>query len=181
MDVRQLFIAIAFLPGCFFNHHDGAGAENIPLSAPLFAVQPNTATGVIAGTQAGYGIRTLNGTSTFRVLWTGDGSVGGCYHEFWGSLWTTGTLTGVTYGCTNAACPLESGDYVATNGPSRIDWDTFANDGLDGFEVTTDTLPLYIDAFIDGERIPSLVFFPDATQGGTIATVTAIPFAVTAQ
>jgi hypothetical protein len=32
---------------------------------------------------------------------------------------------------------------------------------------------------IDGARLEQLMFFPDATQNGTIATVTAIPFALT--
>jgi hypothetical protein len=183
--MRVLAGLIALVTACASDHHGGAGSEAIPPSSTaLYHVQPNTATGVVAGTQAGYGVRTLGGNDTFRILWTGDGAAGGGYHEFWGTVWTSGHFSGLLPGCTNAACPLEASDFVSgvvnTSGGERVDWDTFANDGLDGFEVTTDTLPLYFDLFVDGARLPNLVFFPAASQGGQIATVGTIPFALTA-
>jgi hypothetical protein len=180
--MRALLLAVVLLAACKADHNDGAGAEAIPSASPTFHVQLNTATGVVAGMQAGYGLRTLADPNTFRIIWTGDGNVGGGYHEFWGTVWTTGHFSNQVMGCTNNFCPLEAGDFVSTpravTGGQRIDWDTFASDGLDGFEVTTDTPPLYFDVFIDGQRLPNLVFFPDATQNGTIATVSAIPFAI---
>jgi hypothetical protein len=182
--MRALLLSVVLLAACKADHSDGAGAEAIPpASTPTFRVQLNTATGVVAGTQAGYGMRTLADPNTFRVIWTGDGNAGGGYHEFWGTVWTTGHFSNQVPGCSNNFCPLEAGDLVgaprAVTGGERIDWDTFASDGLDGFEVTTDALPLYFDLFVDGQRLPNLVFFPDATQNGTIATVSAIPFALT--
>ncbi len=180
MKLRVLFLS-AFV-ACAIAPRDGAGDEAIPTTAATFHIQANTSTGVVAGTQAGYGIRTLGG-NTFRVIWTGDASSGGGYHEFWGTMWTTGTFTNQVPGCSQSFCPLESGDVVsapyATAGGQRIDWDTFASDGLDGFEVTTDTVPVYFDMFIDGVRYSNLVFYPDATQQGAIASPTAVPFAIT--
>jgi hypothetical protein len=148
-------VSVVVIAACTVNHDGGAGpsATIPPPSTTTYSVQLNTATGVVAGTQAGYGVRTLASPTTFQFVWTGDGDTGGGYHEFWGTVWTTGTFTNPVPGCTNAACALESGDFVsapyATTGGQRIDWDTFADDGLDGFEVTTDKVPLYVDAFID--------------------------------
>jgi hypothetical protein len=182
------FVACALAIGaCAVNHDSGAGptATIPPPSTTTYEVALNTESGVVAGTQAGYGVRTLAAATTFRFIWTGDGDSGGGYHEFWGSVWTTGHFTDQVPGCTNGSCALESGDFVsapyATTGGQRIDWDTFADDGLDGFEVTTDQVPLYVDAYIDGVRYPNLFFFPDATQNGDIASVTAIPCAFTTQ
>jgi hypothetical protein len=186
--MRVYFLLLTALPlslaaGCVGDHHNGAGGEALPVGSTIFMLQPNTATGVTAGTQAGYGIRTMSDPNTFRLIWTGDGAVGGGYHEFWGTMWTPGHFSNQVLGCSNNFCPLESGDFVstprATSGGERIDWDTFANDGLDGFEVTTDTLPIYLDVIIDSMRLPDLMFFPDATQNGQISTVTKIPFGIT--
>lgn len=175
------FCAVLALAACAISHDGGAGKEPIPSSSTTYTAS-NLATGVTAGSQAGYGIRTLGG-NTFRVLWTGDGNTGGGYHEFWGTMWTTGTFSNQVLGCTNDACPLESDDFVsapyATTGGQRIDWDTFASDGLDGFEVTTDTVPVYFDVYIDGVHYPNLVFYPDATQAGAISSPAAIPFGIT--
>jgi hypothetical protein len=177
----------AALPACVLvDHTHGAGA-NAPIPSagtPVFRLQPNAPTGIMAGTQAGYGIRTLNGTNTLRIIWTGDAASGGGYHEFYGTIWTTGHFSNQVLGCTANFCPLESGDFVsapyATTGGQRIDWDTFASDGLDGFEVTTDQYPVYVDFYIDGVHYPNLVSLPDGSNNGTLSSVTAIPFGVTA-
>ena len=179
------FLFTSFVVACAVSPRDGAGPEPLPPSSTVtFSIQSNVATGVVAGQQAGYGIRTLGG-NVFRVIWTGDADVGGGYHEFWGTMWTTGSFTNQVPGCTNGFCALEGGDFVsapyATAGGQRIDWDTFASDGLDGFEVTSYTTPVFFDMFIDGERHSELVFYPDATQNGAIASPTAIPFGIKTQ
>jgi len=168
------------------SHHDGAGvAEAIPpASSPTYHVA-NAATNVQAGVVPGYGIRSLGG-NTYRVFWTGDGNTaGGGYHEFWGSMWTTGTFSNQLIGCGASFCAIEPGDFVSTpyqvSTGQRIDWDTFASDGNDGFEVQASTNPVYFDLFVDGKRVPSLVFFPDATKNGAIASPSAIPFGLTSQ
>lgn len=179
--LKRLLSLVALVVVACGGPRDGAGPESIPASSTTYSVQSNVATGVVAGQQAGYGIRTLGG-NTFRIIWTGDANVGGGYHEFWGTMWTTGTFSNQVPGCTNNFCALESGDYVsapyATAGGQRIDWDTFASDGLDGFEVTTSTTPVYFDMYIDGTRYPNLVFYPDATQMGAISSPAAIPFGI---
>jgi hypothetical protein len=179
------FLLVVAVVACSVGPRNGAGAEPLPPSStPTFSVQSNVATGVVAGQQAGYGIRTLGG-NVFRIIWTGDANVGGGYHEFWGTMWTTGTFSNEVPGCSANFCALESGDFVsdpyATAGGQRIDWDTFASDGLDGFEVTTSAVPVYFDMFIDGARYSNLVFYPDAKQNGAIASPTAVPFGITTQ
>lgn len=173
--------AVLLLVSCAVGPRNGVGAEPLPpASTATFTIQPNVATGVVAGQQAGYGIRTLSSPSTFRVIWTGDGNAGGGFHEFWGTMWTTGTFSNEVPGCTNGFCTLESGDYVsqpyATAGGQRIDWDTFASDGLDGFEVTTNVVPVYFDMYIDGAKYTNLVFYPDAMQNGALVNPTSLPF-----
>jgi hypothetical protein len=172
--------------GACANHDHGAGiaATIPPASTPTFTVALNMSAGIVAGTQAGYGVRSL-GPNTLRFVWTGDGSTGGGYHEFWGTIWTTGTFSNQVMGCSDAVCPLEDGDFVSapydTTGGQRIDWDTFASDGLDGFEVDASALPVFVDAYIDGVHHPELVFFADATADGTPTAVSAIPCAFTTQ
>jgi hypothetical protein len=185
--VAALTLGVAgLLMSCGPSHPDGAGSsESIPpTTSPTYHVA-NSATNVQAGVLAGYGIRSLGG-NTYRVFWTGDGnSAGGGYHEFWGSMWTTGTFTNQLVGCAGGFCAIEPGDFVSTpykvSTGERIDWDTFASDGNDGFEVETSSEIVYFDLFIDGKRIPSLVFFPDATKNGSIANPSAIPFGMTTQ
>jgi hypothetical protein len=97
-------------------------------------------------------------------------------------VWTTGTFTSVAPGCDNQTCPIEGGDYVsaihAVAGGQRIDWDTFASTGWDGFSFTTDTEPVYLDVFVDGARRPDLVSFPGSPEGKP-QSPPASPFAVT--
>ncbi len=181
-----LTLGLGAIASCGLAHSDGAGAnESIPpATSPTFHVA-NAATNVQAGVIPGYGIRSLGG-NTYRVFWTGDGhSAGGGYHEFWGSMWTAGTFSGELVGCAGGFCALEPGDFVSTpyavTGGQRIDWDTFASDGNDGFEVTTSSEPVYFDMFVDGSRRPTLVFFPDSTKNGAISSPSAIPFGLTTQ
>ncbi len=176
----------AWVVSCAPAHSDGAGSKEAipPASTPTFHVA-NAATNVEAGVVPGYGIRSLGG-NTYRVFWTGDGNTaGGGYHEFWGTMWTTGTFSNQLIGCGGGFCALEPGDFVSTpygvTGGQRIDWDTFASDGDDGFEVTASTEPVYFDMFVDGSRLPNLVFFPDSTKSGAISSPSAIPFGLTTQ
>jgi hypothetical protein len=68
--------------------------------------------------------------------------------------------------------PARSGDYVSgveqvAGGGEKIEWDTFAADGWDGFGFVTDTEPVYFDVIIDGERHPELFFFASSPSGET--------------
>jgi hypothetical protein len=76
---------------------------------------------------------------------------------------------------------LESGDIVSpiqtVTGGQRIDWNTSASTGWDGFSFTTDTEPVYFDVFIDGARHPELFFYP-AAPSGTTSTPVSSPFGI---
>jgi hypothetical protein len=130
----------------------------------------------------GYGVTAI-APNTFRIVWTGDAAVNGTgYREFAGSLWTTGHIVAITPGCGASACPLEDGDYVSAMLPTsqgeRIDWDTYASTGFDGFDVVTDGAPAFLDVFVDGVRHPELVYLPAADEGGAIESPAVAPFGV---
>ena len=146
-------------------HQDGAGTgEAIPSSAPGVTVKVGGTVGVAPGAQVGYAL-TAPALESYHFRWTGDAAVvADGYHEFYGSVWTQGHFTSLTPGCANGDCPLEQGDFVSNveqvTGGERIDWDTFALDGWDGFSFTTDSEPVYFDVYVDGSRHPELVQFP---------------------
>lgn len=52
-------------------------------------------------------------------------------------------------------------------GGERIDWDTDASTGWDGFSFTTDTEPVQFDVLIDGNRHPELFEYAQAPSGQT--------------
>ncbi|HUB05496.1 MAG TPA: hypothetical protein VMB50_00760 [Myxococcales bacterium] len=171
-------------PGCAGCglHTDGAGASEClpPASKVSYQTLVGGSDGVSPGTLAGYALVATD-LMTYRFRWTGDNAVTGVgYREFYGSVWTSGHFTSQTIGCVNDVCPLEAGDFVSAPydvpGGQRIDWDTFASDGWDGFAFTTDTEPLYFDVHVDGSPRPDLVLFPSAPNGGTPLSPAATPF-----
>jgi len=164
-------------------HTSGAGAgEGLPASSVAgYVVQVGDMVPTAPGTKVGYAL-TSPSPKTYQFRWTGEAAVkADGFHEFYGSVWTTGTFTSLTAGCTNQACPLEAGDFVSTiatvAGGQRIDWDTFASTAWDGFSFTTDTEPVYFDVFIDGARHPELFDFPEAPGGATASPATS-PFGI---
>jgi hypothetical protein len=164
-------------------HTNGAGSEGIPPSTTTsYPVLVGGTVPIAPGTQAGYAL-TAPSLMSYQLRWTGDAAVAADgYKEFYGSAWTTGHFTSLTPGCVNDVCPLEEGDYVSgvetVTGGERIDWDTFASDGWDGFGFTTDTEPVYFDVFIDGNRLPELVSFPVGANA-TPTIPASSPFGVT--
>jgi hypothetical protein len=158
------------------NHHGGAGTAFPPTSTTVYRIATGKTTGVQPGEQVGY-----------RFKWTGDASANATgFREFYGSVWTTGHFTTLIPGCANSNCPLEpgEGDFVsaaqAVNGGQRVDWDTIASTGFDGFDFSTDAEPVYADVYVDGMHTPSVVFFPSADTGA-VASPTALPFAATSK
>ena len=166
-------------------NHAGAGTgESIPSSARGYTLLVGGTVPVGPGVQVGYAL-TATAPRTYQFRWTGDARVAGDgYQEFYGSLWTSGTFTSLTPGCVDDLCPLESGDYVSgiqtVSGGQRIDWDTFASTGWDGFSFTTDTEPVYFDVYIDGARHPELFYFAEAPTG-TTTTPASSPFAISSE
>ncbi len=165
-------------------HENGAGNEGVPPSTTTtYAVLVGGTVPIAPGTQAGYALTSASALKTYQLRWTGDAAVAGDgYKEFYGSAWRTGHFTFLTPGCVNSACPLESGDVVSgvetVTGGERIDWDTFASDGWDGFGFTTDTEPVYFDVYIDGNRLPQLVSFPVGSNAAPSSPASS-PFGVT--
>ncbi len=164
------------------DHTSGASSsESIPVGATAYVVLVGGTVPTAPGTKVGYAL-TSPSPKTYQFRWTGEANVvADGYHEFYGSVWTTGTFTSLTPGCTNLACPLESGDFVSraenVTGGQRIDWDTFASTAWDGFSFTTDTEPIYFDVYIDGARHPELFFFPEAPSGADTSPA-ATPFGI---
>lgn len=144
--------------------------------ATTFLIDPGVGIVVQPGSQAGYGI-TANVGASYRLIWTGDRGTSGTYREFSGTVWTGGTFDSITPGCADNACPLESDDFLSAvtpvSGGAVITFDTFATTGLDGFDFTSTTEPVFFDLTIDGQRYPQLTFFP---SGGIAANPDAIPF-----
>ncbi len=153
---------------------------SVPVGAPVHTIKAGAGTVVDPGTQAGYGI-TANTGGSYRIFWTGDSQASGTYREFQGSIYTSGTFISENPGC-GGICALEAGDYVSqpilTGGGERIDFDTFATDGLDGTDFVVSTEPVYFDLLIDGVRYPQLVFYTDAILN-TSASPADIPFGLT--
>jgi len=159
-----------------------AMAEAMPGAATMvYLLKVGGAVPVAPGTQVGYAL-TAQQPMSYMFRWTGDARVGGIgYSNFYGSVWTTGHFTSLTPGCTNQACPLESGDYVSginvISGGERIDWNTNASTGWDGFSFATDAEPLYFDVFVDDNRQPNLFVFSQA-PGGQPGSPAASPFGI---
>ena len=157
-----------------------AGGD-VPTNVTVYHADPGQGVNVAPGQQAGYGI-TASAGGSYRLFCTGDAKQSGAYHEFWGSVWTTGTFSDPVPGC-NGKCPLEADDYLSgvinvTSG-QRVDFDFYATTGLDGFDVVG-TDPVYFDLWIDGNHYPDLAFYVDAATGN-VATVASIPFGLTTQ
>jgi len=155
-----------------------------PIGAPISVILNGAGVPIQPGVMAGYGITSNTGTS-FRIVWTGDAGASGTYREFWGSVWTPGVFDGFVPGCNGNACPLEANDYVsgpmaAPGGGQRIDWDTFASTGIDGFDFLATAEPIYFDMIIDGQRYPQLTVFADALTG-QLASAPSLPFGLRTQ
>ena len=147
---------------------------------PIYDIQAGTGIDqVILGSDAGYFI-TANTGGAFRIVWTGDVNHSRTYRHFYGSVWTQGNFAAVTIGCTAGFCPLDADSHVSGVNPvpggNRVDWDTFATDGLSGFDFAIDTVPAYFDLFIDDVRHPELVEFPATAHGGAASIAGQVPF-----
>jgi hypothetical protein len=164
----------------------GGVVTGLPSSAgaQVYHIDTGAALAVTPGQQAGYGILANVGGS-FRVVWTGEGASTGSFNNFTGTVWTTAVIDSVTPGC-QGQCDLESGDVVsaptAVTGGYRVDFDTVASTGLDGFDFTvtaeSSQQPVYFDLLVDGVRNEQLVFY---TSGGVLSGTATDPFGLTTQ
>jgi hypothetical protein len=172
---------------CGAGGHCQEGAITPPPTADVYQVLGGAGAIVAPGAQAGYAITAAAGGSSFRLVWTGDGSVSGTYREFYGSVFTDGQFATVTPGC-SGACNFDPGGYLSqpytVSGGERLDFDANNVNDLDGFDfVVTGGLsgkgePVYFDLFIDGGHLPMAIFFTDAATGQAAYPQT-IPFGLT--
>lgn len=162
------------------------GAGNVPAVSQnnLHDILPGAAiAGLIPGQDVGYYI-TANQGGSFRLVWTGDLGQSGQSRRFQGSVWTRGTFVSKTDGCEARICPLETDDLISAvrtlgTGGQRIDWDTFATDGLDGFDFIADNLPVFFQLRIDFADRADLTFFPATGNGGRLTNPAGMPFGLT--
>jgi hypothetical protein len=132
-------------------------ATLVPARAPSVGPRPT----VNKGRELGYEL-TSEAPGSYRFRWTSDNLVRhGGVRRFHGSVWTAGHFLSVVPGCQDASCPLETDDYLsavqsAPGGGERIDWDTLAKDGWDGFSFTVDAQPMYFDVNVDGRPRPEV-------------------------
>ncbi len=132
------------------------------------------------GLASGYEL-VSEGSGRYRFRWTGDFLVthsGG--RRFQGSVWTAGHFTSVVPGCDDGSCALEDEDYVSAvqhvGGGERIDWDTMAWWGWDGFSFTTDAEPLSFELDVEGHSRPDLLeFVASVRPSNSKITVGSIP------
>jgi hypothetical protein len=172
---------------CSTTSHCQEGAFTVPSN--VYAIRGGAAAIVAPGTQAGYAITAAVGGSSFRLVWTGDGSVTGTYREFYGSIFSDGQISQIAPGC-NGNCNFDPGGYVSqaysVPGGERVDFDAANVNDLDGFDFVVsggamlNGEPVYFDLFIDGRYIPSAIFFTDASTDQP-AFPTTIPFGLTTQ
>jgi hypothetical protein len=194
-------IAALVVAGCgnpygYYNGSPYVGGP-IPTSFNTSTISAGLPTTVSPGVQAGYGISANTcvgnpvGCGSFRVVWTGDALASTTFREFYGSIWTTGHFLPdqLVPGCANQLCALEPGDAISNpkslpDGSQRIDFDTFATDGLDGLDFVVDAEPVVFDFYIDGYPIVAQeVLFPSpaSTRADHIATVAGTPFGMMVQ
>jgi hypothetical protein len=174
---------------CSTTSHCQEGAFSIPTN--VYAIRGGAGALVAPGSQAGYAITAALGGSSFRLVWTGDGSVTGTYREFYGSVYTDGQFTTIAPGC-NGQCSFDSGGYVSqpyqVAGGERVDFDANNVNDLDGFDFsvaggTMNGEPVYFDLFLDGKQdltVMQSIFFTDAATGQS-AYPTSIPFGLITQ
>ena len=70
---------------------------------------------------------------------------------------------------------------ILAGGGERIDWDTLAKDGWDGFSFTTDGAPLYVDTNVDGKPRPDILQVVNWNQPVTVPVAASAPAPLTSE
>jgi hypothetical protein len=131
-----------------------------PVATPVPLLGPRVH--ISEGRALGYEL-TAEGQGRYRFRWTTDNRV---HHtgvrRFHGTVFTPGHFVSLVPGCDDQSCELEDGDFVSAiepvpTGGERIEWDTLAKDGWDGFSFAVDGAPLYFEIYVDGRARPELL------------------------
>ena len=147
-----------------------------PIGATVYTILPGAGT-LVDSNQPGMGITVASDSSQWRAVWTGNSALD--YTDFRGYIYTPGTFTSVTPGCSDGSCALEAGDVVAApvaypDGGQWITFDTQALDGFGGLDFAVDSEPIVFYLEVEYQAAPELVYFTDGTNRA--ASPTALPF-----
>jgi hypothetical protein len=147
-----------------------------PIGATVYTILPGAGT-LVGGDQPGMGVTVASDASEWRAVWTGNSALD--YTDFRGYIYTAGTFTSVTPGCSDGSCALEAGDILAApvaypDGGQWITFDTQALDGFDGLDFSVDSQPVAFYLEVQYQAAPALVYFTDGTN--LAASPTALPF-----
>jgi hypothetical protein len=140
----------------------GQASQAVPPEIMTTALGGGPKVHIFAGHTLGYELTAL-APASYRFRWTTDNLVArGGVRRFTGSVSTAGHFLTFAPGCDDGSCDLEDGDHVSgvqrlPGGGERIDWDTLAKDGWDGFSFTTDSAPLHFEVNVDGRARPELL------------------------
>jgi hypothetical protein len=153
-------------------------------AADVYQIAGGAGLAIVPGQTAGFGITANAAGGLWRLVWTGDGNVTSQYHEFYGSIYSDGSVS-ATQGCSDNSCTWDPGGYLsapyAVSGGTRVDFDAFNVNNLDGIDITVSGgasgigEPVYFDLYIDGQPNPQAVFFAIPTSAQP-ANPGAIPF-----
>ncbi len=141
---------------------------------------------IFEGRTLGYEL-TFQAPATYRLRWTTDNLANHTgVRRFTGSVATSGHFLSFAPGCDDGSCDLEEGDHVSgvqilAGGGERIDWDTLAKDGWDGFSFTTDGAPLYVDTNVDGKPRPDILQVVNWNQPVTVPVAASAPAPLTSE
>ena len=151
-------------------------------------ITEGAAVDIAPGSLAGYGITasSASGVTTYRLVWTGDGTTANQYHEFYGTIYTAGTIGAINTGC-KGTCNFNSNNYLSgaysITGDQAVDFDSSGVNDLEGFDIAfpdaadgSSSQPVYFDLYIDGQHRPELVFFPSPGTSAGVNSPPAIPF-----
>jgi hypothetical protein len=130
-----------------------AGALLGARGLPGYHVIANGGVEVPAG-DLGYAV-TANGGGGYRLAWI---DTLGSAAEFHGSITTDGEFDSAQLQSLGAAS-------VVLSAPNRIDFDSVPGSNVDGVDLVSSTDPIYVDAFVGGQRGGFSIYFDSSDSG----------------
>jgi len=149
---------------------------------PVYSPEAPSKVHIFPGRTVGYQL-TSETPGSYRFRWTSDQLVSHSgFRRFHGSVWTPGHFLSVVPGCDDGSCALEDNDYVSrvervAAGGERIEWNTLASDGWDGFSFKTDAEPIYFEVNVDGDARPDAFEYLSSSRPREIGAIGVAPSA----
>jgi hypothetical protein len=153
---------------------------DLPASAAVYRIIAGANADVPSGAPVAYAITYSGGA--YRLEWIGSGAPIG--DHFSGSIWTRGSFTTITPGC-SGHCEFSSGDWLSqptavASGGQRLDFDTLAPQSTTGLDFVVDTEPVYFQLLVAGQPSPGATWYPD-TDFGVTRNPGEMPFGLSTQ